>query len=46
MEALAAEAFDLLIDTASGRKTKGEQAGHSQVSLWRNWLQTDASRLA
>ena len=46
MEALAAEAFDLLIDTASGRKTKGEQAGHSQVSLWRNWRQTDASRLA
>ncbi len=45
-EALAAENFDLLLATASGRKTKGEHAGHSQVSLWRNWRQTDTSRLA
>ena len=46
METLTAEAFDLLIDTASGRKTRGEHAGHSQASLWRNWRQTDGSRLA
>ncbi|HEY0967968.1 MAG TPA: UxaA family hydrolase [Opitutaceae bacterium] len=46
MEALTAESFDLLIDTASGKKTKGEHAGHSQVSLWRNWRQTDTSKLA
>jgi len=46
MPALAAENFELLIATASGRKTKGEHAGHSQVSLWRNWRQTDTSRLA
>ncbi len=45
MEALTAEAFDLLLATASGKKTKGEHAGHSQVSLWRNWQQTDSSRL-
>jgi altronate dehydratase len=45
-EALTAEAFDQVIETASGRRTKGEHAGHSQVSLWRNWRQTDASRLA
>ncbi|HWA24159.1 MAG TPA: UxaA family hydrolase [Lacunisphaera sp.] len=45
-DALAAESFDLVVATASGRKTKGEHAGHSQVSLWRNWAQTDASRLA
>ena len=45
-EALTAEAFDVLLATASGRKTKGEHAGHSQVSLWRNWRQTDTSRLA
>ena len=45
MESLAAEAFDTLIATASGRKTKGEHAGHSQVSLWRNWRQTDTSQL-
>jgi altronate dehydratase len=46
LAALAAEAFDLAVETASGRKTKGEHAGHSQVSLWRNWRQTDASQIA
>ena len=45
MESLTAEAFELLRTTASGRKTKGEHAGHSQVSLWRNWRQTDGSHL-
>ena len=46
MDSLTAEMFDLVLDTASGRKTKGEHAGHSQVSLWRNWRQTDGSQLA
>ncbi len=46
METLAAESFALTLATASGRRTKGEHAGHSQVSLWRNWQQTDTSRLA
>jgi altronate dehydratase len=46
MPALAAEAFDLAVATASGRKTKGEHAGHTQAQLWRNWRQTDASQLA
>lgn len=46
MEALAAESFELLIRTASGGRTKGEHAGHSQVSLLRNWRQTDTSQLA
>lgn len=46
MPALAAEAFDLVIATASGQKTRGEHAGHSQASLWRNWRQTDTSHLA
>jgi altronate dehydratase len=45
MEALTAEMFDLLVSTASGLKSKGEHAGHSQVSLWRNWRQTDTSNL-
>ncbi|HTO04976.1 MAG TPA: UxaA family hydrolase, partial [Opitutus sp.] len=40
MDTLAAESFELLIATASGQKTRGEHAGHSQVSLWRNWQQT------
>ncbi|MBC7365808.1 MAG: UxaA family hydrolase [Undibacterium sp.] len=46
MPALTAEYFELLIATASGRKTRGEHAGHAQVSLWRNWRQTDISQLA
>jgi altronate dehydratase len=46
MPALTAEYFDLLLATASGRRTKGEHAGHSQVSIWRNWSQTDASHVA
>jgi len=45
MEALTTENFELLLETASGRRTKGEHAGHSQVSLWRNWRQTDRSQL-
>ncbi|MEO7413686.1 MAG: UxaA family hydrolase [Opitutaceae bacterium] len=44
-EALTAETFDLVLATVSGKRTKGEHAGHSQVSLWRNWRQTDTSRL-
>lgn len=46
MPDLAVEAFELLIATASGRKTRGEHAGHSQTSLWRDWRQTDSSHLA
>jgi altronate dehydratase len=46
MAALTAENFELVIATASGKRTKGEHAGHSQVSLWRNWRQTDNSHLA
>ena len=46
MEAVAADALDLVVATASGQRTRGEQAGHSQTSLWREWQQTDASRLA
>lgn len=45
MDALAAESFGLVVETASGKRTRGELAGHSQASLWRNWRQTDTSRL-
>jgi altronate dehydratase len=45
-EALTAESFELLLATASGQRSKGEAAGHSQTSLWRNWRQTDASHVA
>lgn len=46
MASLTAESVDLVVATASGQRTKGERAGHSQVSIWRNWRQTDASRVA
>ncbi|MBM3854312.1 MAG: altronate hydrolase, partial [Verrucomicrobia bacterium] len=46
MDALVADSFELVVATASGRKTRGEHAGHSQVSIWRNWRQTDTSRLS
>ena len=37
--------FDLTVAAASGMRTKGERAGHAQVSLWRDWRQTDAANL-
>jgi len=45
MEQLARESFDLTIRVASGARSVGEKAGHSQVQLWRDWRQTDRSRL-
>jgi len=45
-ESLTAESFDLLLATASGQRSRGESAGHSQTSLWRNWRQTDATHVA
>lgn len=44
-ESLTAESLNVLIATASGQKSKGENAGHSQSSLWRNWHQQDGSNL-
>lgn len=46
MAELAAESVDLLVEIASGQQSCGERAGHSQISIWRNWQQTDRSRLA
>ncbi|GAA3083678.1 hypothetical protein GCM10010530_07240 [Kribbella aluminosa] len=40
MADLTAETFDLVVRVASGEKSAGERAGHSQVSIWRNWKQT------
>jgi altronate dehydratase len=45
MDDLCAQTFDLLQEVASGRRTKGENAGHYQVSIWRNWQQSDSSKL-
>src|SRR5438105_12464937 len=46
LEQLADEMFELTAAIASGRRSKGELAGHSQVSIWRNWRQTGATPVA
>ncbi len=45
MPELGQRMLDLTVEAASGTRTKGELAGHSQVSLWRDWQQTDAQQL-
>ena len=45
MGELGKSMFDLTVAAASGARTKGERAGHAQVSLWRDWRQTDGSNL-
>ena len=45
MEDLGADMFDLTVRVASGERTAGEQAGHSQVSIWRDWKQTGTENL-
>ncbi|MCB1741379.1 MAG: UxaA family hydrolase [Gammaproteobacteria bacterium] len=41
MADLGRETFELAREIASGRRSKGELAGHAQVQLWRNWQQTE-----
>ncbi len=45
MAQLRDESLGLLVEIASGRRSKGELAGHSQISIWRNWQQQDLSQL-
>jgi altronate dehydratase len=45
MDRLGEETFDLALRVASGERSKGELAGHSQVSIWRDWPQADGSRV-
>ena len=45
MDELGRSMFDLTVESASGTRTKGERAGHAQVSLWRDWRQTDSENL-
>jgi altronate dehydratase len=42
LEKVGREMFDLTVRAASGERTAGERAGHSQVSIWRNWRLTGA----
>src|SRR5262245_44795086 len=45
MEELGRSMFELTLEIASGKRSKGELAGHAQTSIWRNWRQTDASQV-
>jgi altronate dehydratase len=45
MDELGAETFDLTRAVASGQLSKGELAGHAQVSIWRNWRQTEPGQV-
>jgi altronate dehydratase len=45
MDELGEETFGLARAIASGQPSKGELAGHAQVSIWRNWRQTEAGRV-
>ncbi len=46
MEQLGEEMLDLTVNVASGERSVGEKAGHSQVSLWRDWKQTGPTDLS
>ncbi|MFO1351968.1 MAG: UxaA family hydrolase [Gammaproteobacteria bacterium] len=43
MDVLGQETYDLALKIASGQPSLGEKAGHSQVSIWRDWRQTSAN---
>ena len=45
MEELGADTFELALRTASGQRSVGERAGHSQVQVWRDWKQTSGAGL-
>ncbi|HWS81414.1 MAG TPA: UxaA family hydrolase [Rubrobacter sp.] len=45
MDELGRETFERTLRAASGERTVGERAGHSQVSIWRDWKQTSDANL-
>jgi altronate dehydratase len=45
MDELGVQTFDLTCRVASGQRSVGENAGHTQAQIWRNWPQTDTSNL-
>lgn len=46
MDDLGQQMLDLTLRVVSGTRTCGERAGHAQVSIWRDWPQTDGSQLS
>lgn len=45
MDELGRSMFELTREVASGKRSKGEKAGHAQVSIWRAWHQTSTDNL-
>lgn len=45
MDELGGETFEYTLKVATGQRSVGEGAGHSQVQIWREWRQKDGSRL-
>ena len=45
LDVLGQEMLERTIDIASGDLSKGEIAGHSQVSIWRDWSQREAGNV-
>ena len=45
LEKLGPRLLRKALAVASGQLSCGERAGHSQVSIWRDWRQTDATNL-
>jgi len=45
MDDLGRQLFERTLAVCAGERTRGEAAGHSQVSIWRDWLQQDAADL-
>ena len=45
MPELGGETFELARGVASGTRSKGELAGHSQVQIWRDWRQTEDGKV-
>lgn len=46
MATLVERLLSMSLDAASGLKTVGERAGHSQVSIWRDWAQTSTEDMS
>ncbi|MBT3343116.1 MAG: altronate hydrolase [Gemmatimonadetes bacterium] len=45
MDDLGQRLLDLSLRVSSGERSRGEAAGHSQVSIWRDWPRTSAAGL-
>jgi altronate dehydratase len=45
MDELGQQLFERTLAVAAGERTRGEAAGHSQVSIWRDWPQRNADAL-